>query len=256
MSQLLIVEPMELAAIAASRGSGADLLQSRDPKEVWADSAAGSPATLSIDLGSVRSVDTILLGHVRPPAAGAIWSIIGGVTSPFELTIQPDAALRVPDAAGQFATTSHALWTGAPVNVRYLIVTVRQAEGYPSLTAGTLVIGKAIAVELGPEWGSGRQPIDTGTATPLPSGGFAVVDGARKRRYSWTFGDLSYAEAERLEALALALGNTKPGVVIEDAARTAGLRGRIWYGVFEKWKQYERRNRRQTRWEIGIEEWI
>ena len=38
--------------------------------------------------------------------------------------------------------------------------------------------------------------MDTGAATPLPSGGFAVVEGVRKRLFTWTFGDLSIEEAD------------------------------------------------------------
>jgi hypothetical protein len=118
------------------------------------------------------------------------------------------------------------------------------------------VIGRAFVAELGREWGSGRQPIDTGVVTTLPSGGFATVSGARKVLLTWTFGDLSEEETDALEDIALELGTTSPGLVIEDASRTAGLRSRIHYGLFKPWRTFERRNRRQTRWEISIEQWV
>jgi hypothetical protein len=254
MSSLLIVEPLPIAAVTSSRGTGAANLVTPDPKEVWADSASGSAATLTVDLGAVRTIDTIFLGHVRPPAAGATWGI--SVSGAGDATPQPVTALRVPDVAESFSIMSHALWYGAPVAARIVTLTVQQPAGSPPLTAGSLVIGRAFVSEFGQEWGAGRQPIDTGTATALPSGGFAIVEGVRKRRFGWTFGDLSVDEADRLELIALALGETKPGLVVEDADRTTGLLARIRYGKFDRWRAPERRNRRQTRWEISIEDWV
>lgn len=254
MSRLLIVEPVPIAGVTASRGSGAGNLATVDPKEVWADAASGSPATLTVDLGVERLVDTVLVGHVRPPAAGATWSITGGASADAAV-IQPVAPLRVPDVAGTAPAMSHALWTGAARPVRRLAISLSQAAGEAPLTAGVLVIGQSFAAELGQEWGGGRRPVDTGTMTPLASGGFSTVEGARKSVFSWTFGDLSAAEADRIELIALALGETRPGLVIEDDARTPGLRSRIHYGLFQRWKAFERKNRRQTRWEIAIEQW-
>ena len=256
MSGIIIVQPLPLATVTASRGTGADNLRSPDPKEVWADAAVGSAATLTIDLGAVAYVDTILLGYVRPPTAGATWALNGGIIGANDIVLQASAPLRVPDVAGSTPDLSHALCRINPVQLRYVTINLTQPAGATALTAGVIVIGRAFQAELGQEWGAGREPIDLGTATELPSGGFAVVEGARKRGFSWTFGDLSADEADQLELLAGALGETKPGLVIEDPALTTGLRARIHYGLFKKWAAYERRNRRQTRWEIGIRQWV
>lgn len=255
MTGLMIVQPMAFAA-TASRGTGAANLATRDPKEVWADSAVGSAATLSMDLGAAREIDTIALIQVRQPAAAATWSVTGGLADAGEAVIAPAAALRVPDVAGVTEASACALWTGSPRTVRKLAIAVTQPVGEAPLTIGAVVVGRSWSAELGQEWGLGRRPVDTGSVTPLPSGGFAIVEGARKRLLTWTFGDLSIAEADRLEAIALALGETLPALVIEDAARTAGLRARLHYGLFRRWDAFERRNRRQTRWELGIEDWI
>lgn len=254
MGSLIIVKPLPLVSVVASRGTGADNLKSAEPKEVWADGAGGGGATLTVDLGSVTTIDTVMLGYVRPPTAGAIWSIASGLAGDVE--ILATTTLRVPDGTGDAPLTSHALWRGTPRAVRYLTLSLAQGAGGALLTAGVLVIGKAFVASLGQEWGAGRQPIDTGTATPLPSGGFSIVEGVRKKAYSWTFGDLSLAEAEQLDLLAGVTGETAPAVVIEDDGSTAGLRRRIHYGVFRKWTAYERRNRQQTRWELAIEEWV
>lgn len=256
MTLFLIVNPMRIAAVAASRGTGAANLATVDPKEVWIDTAVGSDAVLTIDLGAARSIDTILLGSIGQSEAATTWRITGGVGGAAEVVILDTAALRVPDVEDDWAPVSHALWHGPTRVVRYLAITTNQPAAAAALSAGLLVIGRAFAPELGPEWGGGRRPVDTGSATALPSGGFAVVEGVRKRALSCTFGDLQGAEADQLERIALALGETRPGLVIEDASPTAGLVARIHYGLFQKWRAYERRNRAQTRWEIEIEDWV
>jgi hypothetical protein len=253
MTTLLIVEPLPFTA-TSTRGSGAENLAASDPKEVWADVATGS-ASLVIDLGSVRSIDTVFLGYVQSPAATATWAITGGSFGTAEQVVQSSTTLRVPDAAGTFADRSHALWTGAAIDVRYLAVTVNQPAGAPALSVGVFVAGLAATSEHGHEWGAGRRPIDTGSVTSLPSGGFAIVEGARKRALSWTFGDLSTAEVDSLEAIALSRGESAPVLVVEDATRSAGLWSRVHYGLM-KWKAFDRRNRAQTAWDLEVEEWV
>lgn len=254
MTALLIVEPMTIG-LASSRGSGVANLATSNPKEVWADTGVGSAATITIDLGSVRPVDTVMLGYLRQAHAGATWSVTGGIANPAEQILQEVAPLRVPDVVSRFAATSHAVWHGGAVNVRYVAISITQPAGSAFLTAGVLVVGRSFSAAWNHEWGAGRRPIDTGSATSLPSGGFAIVEGARKRALTWTFGDLTTAEVDQLEGIALERGETATALVIEDADRTAGLWARIHYGLF-KWKPFERRNRAQSRWEMEIEEWV
>lgn len=256
MSNIVILAPAAIAAIAVSRGSGAANLLTADPKEVWADSAVGTAATIDIDLGSVQLVDTIFLGHIAPPAAGATWTITGGAASYTTTTIKAAGALRAVDAAGQFPATSHALWIGAAVSVRYVRLSVTQPAGSPVLTAGVVMVGDAFSPIYNQEWGAGRKVIDSGTATALPSGGFAIAEGARKGGYSWTLGDLSSTEADALYALMLDRGETRPVLVVEDPAATAGLMRRIHYGRMTSLQPFARRNPAQTRWEMSVEQWI
>lgn len=256
MANLIIVPPTPIAAIAASRGTGAANLLTRSPKEVWADIAVGSAVNIDIDLGAVRAIDSALLGHIHGPAAAAVWTITGGVVGYTETVLKPSSPLRANDAAGQFPALSHAFWHGAAASVRYLRFSITQPAGSPLLMAGIVLVGAAFSPAFNKEWGSGRRPIDTGSVTPLPDGGFAVVEGARKMGYSWTFGDLTDVETDRLQDLVLEIGESSPVLVVEDPAATTGLRNRIHYGLFEKLRQFERRNRKQTRWEFGMEEWV
>lgn len=255
MGKLVIVRPLPIVAVTASRGTGADNLKTRDPKEVWADSAVGN-VSLTFDLGVAQEIDTVALIAVRPPVAGAVWYITCGVAAPDEFPVQIISPLRVPDVAGDAPALSHALWRSGTVVARFVTVTLAQPPGSPPLTVGVPVIGRAFAAALGREWGSGRTPLDTGTATALPGGGFAVAEGARKKLYGWTFGDLSADEVEQLDLIAGETGETAPALVIEDDAPTAGLRRRMHYGLFRRWEQFERRNRVQTRWALQIEQWI
>lgn len=256
MSALLIVPPLPIAAIGSSRGGGAENLLTPDPREAWADNETGPAAVvISIDLGQPRAVDTIYLGAVNAAGSDASWAIYGRLLAGSQNeVIAPWSELRVPDVPGFAPPTSCALWFGATRSVRYLELHVRQPSGDP-LTIGRLIVGKAFSPQLGKEWGWGRRPIDTGSATPLQSGGFATVPGTRKRYMGWTFSDLTKSETDQLDMIALEHGDTKPLLIVDDPTRSEGLWLRVLYGKFERWRQFERRNGVQTRWEIGFEEW-
>lgn len=253
MTRLMIVEPLSISVLS-SRGTGAENLRTFDPKEVWTDAGPGT-STLTVDFGSAKTIDTIFLGYVRTLAADATWAITGGLAGPGERVIQASTSARVLDPAGEFVDRSHALWFGPSVTMRYLAITLVQPLDATALTAGVLVVGRALVPDLGQEWGAGRRLIDTGSVTSLPSGGFAVVEGARKRALTWTFGDLTDAEVEKLEMIGLRRGETATALVVENAERTVGLWSRIHYGLF-KWRAFERRNKAQTRWEMEIEQWV
>lgn len=256
MGKLMMLSPAAVAAISTNRGGTVENLLTGDPKEVWFDTDVGTSASIDLDLGAAQTIDTLFLGSIGNSVAGSLWSIQGGAASFTDILIQEATTLRVPDAVGQTPAISHALWTGAPLNLRYIRLNVGQPAGNPPLTAGVVMVGKAFVTSFGHEWGAGRKVIDTGSSSALPSGGFATVDGARKASYSWTFGDLSAAEIDALYALQLDRGETRPLLVVEDIERTAGLRWRVHYGLLRSLRQFERRNPAQTRWELTVEEWI
>jgi len=256
MANILILSPISISAIAASRGSGVVNLLTRSPKEVWIDSAVGSAATIDIDLGVAQSIDTVFLGYVSPPAAGAVWTITGGLAGYAETTIKASGALRAVDSASRAPSRTHALWTGGATSARYIRISVTQPAGSTALSAGVVMLGAAWRPTFNMEWGAGRRVIDTGSATSLPDGGFSTVLGARKRAFSFSLGDLATAEVDALEELLLDLGETSPALLVEDTDAIVGQRGRIHYGLFQGLKAFERRNALQTRWELNFEEWI
>lgn len=256
MGNVLILSPTPIAAIATSRGSGVANLLTPSPKEVWIDTAVGSVANIDIDFGAVVPVDTVFLGHVFPPAAGATWTITGGTAAYTTTTLKASGALRAVDTASRSPQQTHAFWTGAVANIRYLRLAITQPAGSPVLRAGVVLAGKDWQPQFNMEFGSGRRVIDTGTVASLPDGGFATMTGARKRAFSWTLGDLSVAETDALEELLLDHGETVPLLVVSDPDATTGQRSRIHYGLFTGLKAYERRNAAQTRFDFQFEEWI
>lgn len=256
MAHLLCLAPLPVSVLSVSRGSGEQNLLTVNPKEVWADSAAGSAAQINIDLGSVRAVDTVFLGHVTGPHSGAVWTIQGGATGYTQQTLKASGALRAVDSTGQAPEQSHGLWTGAAVNVRYLRISVTQTAGHPPLRIGTLMVGAAFTAELNIGWGAGRRVIDTGTARELPDGGFATVEGARKGSFSWSFMDLSREETDALYDIQLQCGETLPVLVVEDPEATTGQLHRIHYSKFTSLKKYDRRNAKQIRWEMSVVQWL
>ena len=245
------------AGIYASRGSGVTNLLTHDPKEVWQDSTVGSVASITIDLGAARTINTIALAAIYGAVANSSsWIISGGVADNTSIAIKADGYLRAVDAAGQNPPVSHALWTGAPVVVRYIKISVWQPNGSPPLQIGRLMLGNAFQPTWNKEWGAGRGVIDTGSATRLLSGGIATVEGARLGSYSWTLGDLTDSEVETLYALQLEVGETLPVLVVEDPAATSGQLNRIHYGRLVSLRRFERRSPGRTRWEFSMEEWI
>ena len=256
MSNLLLLSPLPIAAIAVSRGTGAANLLTRSPKEVWADAGVGSAATIDIDLGAVTSIDTVYLGYLSPPAAGATWTITGGSTGYADLVVKPSGALRAVDTATRAPSRTHALWTGASVSVRYLRLSIVQPAGNAPLTAGIALVGTAWRPMFNMEFGAGRRVIDTGTVASLPDGGFSTIEGARKREFNWTLGDLSRDEVDALEELLLDHGESVPLLVVEDPDATTGQRARIHYGLFVGLKAFERKNAAQTVQQFIFEEWV
>lgn len=256
MANILICPPTGIANVGASRGTGVANLLRPDPKEVWQDSAVGSAATIDVDFGSLVAIDTIFLGAIYRPAVDAVWTISGGAAGYTDAVIKAAGPLRVPDRPGRTSPASHAFWHGDDVWVRYLRLSITQPAGNDPLSIGVLLAGLGWQPQYNQEWGAGRGVKDTGAVSRLPSGGFAVVEGARYATYKWTLGDLTEDEADYLHDLQMDRGESRRLLVVEDPDWTAGLRSRLHYGLLTGLRPNERRNPAQTRWDMQIEDWI
>ena len=256
MSNILILAPLAISAVATTRGSGAANLMTPDPKEVWVDSASGGAVQVDIDLGSVQSIDTVFLGHLLNAASAATWQITGGVAGYTQTVLLAASPLRAVDSTTGPSQLSHAFWTGVAAMLRYLRITLTLPAGSAPLSAGVLCIGKAFVPTFNKEWGAGRGVLDSSSVTALPSGGYAIVEGARKGSYTFTLGDLAQAEVDQLYEIQMACGESRPVLVVEDPARSVGQVHRMHYGIFRSLRKYERRSVNRTRWELNIDQWI
>ncbi len=255
MANIMIVDPVPVSAVTV-RGTGADNLLTADPREVWIDTGDAGFIVMDIDLGSIRPVDTVALCSIFNAAPGLSWFIQGGTGTWDEVLLMDWAPLRVPERPGSLRTMTHALWSGSDQVVRYVRIGI-DLGGVPdaALTIGRLIVGDKFQPEYNNEWGAGRGVRDTSTVTRLPTGGVAVVEGAKYGTFSWTLGDLSEEETDRLYEMQLSSGESRPVLVVEDPDRTAGLRNRIHYGGLTGLRAYDRRNKRQTSWQMSVEDW-
>lgn len=257
MANMLIVRPLTVGSVAASRGTGAANLLTPDPKEVWRDTTPDSTqVSLTIDMGADVAFDTVALvgtngwGNITvdvfysTAAQGATYaSTFYALGTPASQAPQAPLTLLMHRAAGT-------------VTGRYIRVRVAQQTGASALYAGGLVVGAAFKPTYNMEWGSGRGLIDTGTKQRLRGGGFGITRGAKVPTYQWTLGDLTDSEVGTLYDLIAKVGETDPVLVVEDPAATSGLDRGIHYGLLNRLDTYERQDPNLNRWSLSMERWL
>lgn len=247
---MIIARPIPIPTAPVAAGDGAEYLLTPSPKEVWVADAVGS-TTIDVDLSVAEDVDTFFLGFTNATAA-ATWQIqIGtGVGVGLVDLVPAGTAMRAADSLGPH----HALAVlDAPVNGRYFRITVTQTGAEP-MQAGILILSKAFVAPF--EFGSGRQPIDTGSKVALADGGFGLGDGVVKAALRWTSADLSPADRRALWALAMDRGERGPVLVVEQLGEDGGLNEEIHYGLFDRFEAYERQAPGQSRWALSMTEWV
>lgn len=250
--KLQIIEPIPFAVSSTTGAdSGVQNLISVDPKEIYQASGAGA-RTLLMDFGAAVTLDSLFLGYVNADAGASLRvnRYTGpGATGPSSV-VSP-TAIRAADAVANRAVS---LVQFDPTASRYWGVTI--SGNTAALQIGALLAGLAFEAEWDREWGSGRQPIDLGKSQQLPGGGFGIQKGARKSAYSWTFGELTDEELERLWGIVYRVGNTDPVVVAERAGVAVGANESLHYGLLQRLDKFDRREPRATRWALEIEDWV
>lgn len=224
-----------------------DYLLTPDPKEVW--QAANPVSTIDIDLGEVRSIDTIFLGFTNASAtttwrADATTSMAGANPSPIFNAI----ALRVPGAGPRY----HGLQLlAAAIQTRYLRITItHDAAGFQ---AGCIMVDERI--EHPYEFKSGRRPIDLAERVELSGGGFGTGDGAVKSGFRFTVAGLDDDELLELYRSIMAIGLKKPALAVEGGEAVI-VHEQVHYCVFERFEAYEREDSADTRWGLSIVDWV
>lgn len=265
MPALIILSPTQPANVTASRGDGASRLLTPDPKEAFFDTASGSALTITIDLGSAQTVDSVFLGSTNADPA-ATWAISSGLANgsetawtgaitmaaPFRIASKPRMSFfrrGAVDASGRV--------TPSPIVARYIAVTINQPSAAPALIAGNIATGLAFQPYWGNEFGSGRAIIDTGASEANIGGGFGTYVGVRKGLYSCVMGDLTTDETEALYALFDATGETQPVVLIEGQIGSSSpvYQERYHWGLWRKLEAFERLDPANTKQSVTIEEW-
>ena len=141
-----------------------------------------------------------------------------------------------------------------PVALRYRRIAPTTAFP-PGYFMGVFAAGKAFRPELPEEYGGGRPIIDTGTATRVFGGGFAIDEAARAGGWQWTLSELSDAERSRLYAIVWRMGQTRTLLVVEDPDQTDGLNERIHWSLVGKIDPYERRDANLNRYAMSVLDW-
>lgn len=245
MSNMIILDPLDVSAVTVSSGTGADNLKTPSPREVWVAGAAGN-ATITIDLGAVYAVDTAVLCFTNLAAGDTV------TTETAQAANFSDAAPLDARQVVDSYNITHVLLTGALRNARHVRFSIATGA---TPRVGVVCIGAKFQPTWNREWGGGRQIIDTGSKEALLNGDFGIGEGVRKSGFRWTFGDLTGDETEILYNLGLNRGETRTVVVVEDPDNTAGLIGRIHYGLFDRFEEYSRQNVNLTRWSLSVTGW-
>lgn len=246
MSVLAIVRPLPLASVGGTL-EGAGYLITPDPKEA-AVAASAVTKSIDIDLGSVQTIDTIFIGYTSDDGSGSFVAQSGTVnyTATARGTI-PAAPSLAPGQRRHFLQVAV-----TPYQARYIRLTSAFQAGY---SVGVVAVGLAFRPTYGREYGSGRYITDTSSVQRLFGGGFGIDEGARVPGWSFTMGDLTDDEVDRLYAITWATGESRSILAIEDPDFTAGLNERIHWGLFAKIDAYERFAPGQSRWSLRVDEW-
>lgn len=248
MGLLAIIQPMAIAAIGGSLENVGRLLTA-PPKE--AAVTTGGARTIDFDLGSARSIDTIMLGHTNGVSAASFTASYG--TAAYTTTALPNLVNAHSRGADGLVKRHFIAVYDAPITARYIRLSVAALPA--GFYAGTMIVGKAIRPQYGHEYGGGRSVTDTGSVTQLVGGGFGVSEGARVGGWQWTMGDLTDAETDALYIMQLLVGTTKPIVVVEEPSSADGLNERVHYGLLSRLEAYERRESADTKWSMRINQW-
>jgi hypothetical protein len=244
---LSIIEPAAIVAIGGTI-AGADRLVLPNPREASGRFAISSPRTIDLDLGQVRSINTIFLGFVFATAFPNCTVSYG--QAGFTESNLP-ALVAAPSDGSPFG--HYFMQLAAAINARYVRITATLPAG---ATIGNVAVGTGFSPIYGHEYGSGRGVTDTGTVTRLQDGSFGIDDGVTVGSYAWTFGDLTDAETAYLYLLQRRKGIRRTVLVVEDVATTAGLCERIHWGLLTKLENYERLTVNATRWAMQVDDWM
>ncbi len=249
---LTIIEPIPPALLTTSNGSGGQNMLSHPPKEVWAAAATGT-TDIDLDFGTAAAIDSFFLGFANA-AATATWAIFSK-TGPAAEGVTPIGGGAVPFRVAEAPGPRHHAFMQLPqaVSSRYFRISVTQPATADPLFIGRLIAGNAF--EKPYEYKSGRRPVDLSRRTDLFDGGFGVEAAAIKSSFRLTLADLEDGDVDELYEIIMRVGEHRPILLIEGYAEAPAFR-QIHHCLFDKFEPYERNDPQDTRWGLGITDWI
>lgn len=259
MSAPLLMRPIPAANVFSyTPGDNADALRTPDPREVYRSIplGTGSGPTIVSDMGAPTAADTFYLGWTTCPAADpAFGFVVGGSNSADQNTATYFAQTPIFNPA---AGVQHCLAAiAAPVTYRYyFMIPTIGAQGDHPVNVGIVAVGRSLRPSIGGiEYGAGRFVGDTGTVERLPSGSFALDEGATYGGYQGTMADLTAAETEQLYALLRRGGSARSVLFHENPDPDPAFNERTHWGILSRLEPYERTDPLFTKWGFRIEDW-
>lgn len=224
------------------------------PREIWQAAAAGVQQSILIDLGSDQPVDMIYIGGTNADAATTItcYKVLDAASSSNIGTIVSNKAIRLPLARSRPFNAAYKI--AAPVTGRYFRIYISAGQTSKPIQIGNIALGAAFSHPY--SFGPGRSVIDTSRRTEFIDGGFGIEPGARKAGFRWTFVDLNEAKLDILYQIARDCGSSSPIIVMEDDSLATPKATQIHYGLFDRLDAFERLDPKESRWVMGMTEWV
>jgi len=245
MTLPLIVNPLPIAAIAQTVGTGAGLdnLATPNPKEAFVASGAGQ-VTIAIDFGVHVVIDTVFLGFTNLPEGASIDLL--GDDAPIGSAVGSHSYRRAP-ARHAFVAFD------APIGLTSLQLRVPGFD--QALVAGIVAAGLGVRASAGvePDWG--RPITDTSVVSRLPGGSFGIDRAAASGGYQWTMPALTDIERDQLYALQLDVGIGSTILAIEDPAAVLGRNEVAHWSLITKPDVFARTMPGESKWPWQVQDW-
>jgi hypothetical protein len=241
-----IMRLLPTTAVAGSAGMAPWSAVIDDQPKVAATAVTAGPNSVDIDFGSVQAWDSLFVGfhNASPTATLAASYGSGGYT---EASWVSGAPMRLAGAPGPRYDT---LLEGFAVNSRYVRITF--SHGVSGFFVGAVGVGQRFTPTVPQDWESKTGFRDTGARTKLDAGGVAIRRGERVRTLTWTWGRLTDAELDKLDAMVGELGETSPLVTWAELSDPGAWR-RLAFGYLDQMTPWTPITTGEAEWEFRFE---
>lgn len=240
MANAWILPPLAMSGITVSSAAlGAGAYMGNDYAGVVWRSAAGDVATIIVDLGADRPLDTLMLFGVDGTAIGAATLEVRLATAAqgsnfaaggfWAAPVQP---LLSGDRLASGAGVAIASWGApAPAAARYLLLRIAGMTAGGSVQIARVVVGKRIQLARNFGYGAAFGVRDLGSLDFTRRGVLQRARGKKLRTVGVTFSNINRDEVEAYtQPLLERIGNTEMVALVTDPADVAQRQGRCYFG--------------------------